>query len=552
MLVTPEMLQAIVARGETLTVEFKGEHRQPLSDRQLTEAAVCLANRSDSEPAYLLVGVEDDGRVTGLRHRHGNSTDPLRMQALVSNLTQPALSCRAEIVDVDSLPVLVLEVPRSAVPIATTRGQYLRRTLDSLGKPQCRPLYYHEMISMQADRGNFDYSRAVIEGLSKEHDLDPLEIERYRRAIRNSGGGSVLLTLSDDELLSVIEATSGGRVTVLGLLLFGREQVIRRALPAHEIAFQELDGLAVRHNTFWRGPLLWCLEEILSRFRALNAQTEVQIGLFRRAIPTYSERAFREAVANAVVHRDYTRLHAVLVQLSEDRLEISSPGGLPQGVSVANLLVTPPQPRNRALADSLKRAGIVERTGRGVDLIFLEQLENGRPIPSYGQTTDTTVTVTLPGGAANLQFIRLVIEEGEKQRPLTLDQLLLLNLLWEQRVTEVAEAASRLQRSPQEARAQLERLVERGLVESRGERVRSYTLSRRIYAMLGQPLDADLEDQLMHLLTHKQQITRGEVAQQLGLKPDAAARLLKQLQQKGLLELRGERRGAHYVATVAR
>ena len=67
---TPEKLRELIAEGETLAVEFKGEERAALSDRDLVESIVCLANRPRDEPGWLLVGVEDDGRVTGARPRH--------------------------------------------------------------------------------------------------------------------------------------------------------------------------------------------------------------------------------------------------------------------------------------------------------------------------------------------------------------------------------------------------------------------------------------------------------------------------------------------------
>ena len=78
-------------------------------------------------------------------------------------------------------------------------------------------------------------------------------------------------------------------------------------------------------------------------------------------------------MANALIHRDYSRLGAVHVQVREDQIEISNPGGFPDGVRLDNLLVTAPRPRNPMLADAMKRAGIVERTARGIDAIFSEQ-----------------------------------------------------------------------------------------------------------------------------------------------------------------------------------
>jgi hypothetical protein len=93
---TPELLDALIKAGESLSVEFKGEEHEALNDREMVEAVVCLANRpADEERGYLIIGVEDDGRLTGARPRHeAGQTDPRRVQALIANRTQPALTCR--------------------------------------------------------------------------------------------------------------------------------------------------------------------------------------------------------------------------------------------------------------------------------------------------------------------------------------------------------------------------------------------------------------------------------------------------------------------------
>ena len=103
-------------------------------------------------------------------------------------------------------------------------------------------------------------------------------------------------------------------------------------------------------------------------------------------VPKQDMGAFREAVANALIHRDYHRLGAVHVRLENDAPVVSNPGGLVEGVTLSNLLVTEPRPRNRTLADAMKRIGVVERSGRGVDKIFRGLLKFGRPAPDYSRT----------------------------------------------------------------------------------------------------------------------------------------------------------------------
>ena len=461
---TAETLKSLIQQGATAAVEFKGEEAGSLSDRDLVEAVVCLSNRSGEGYGWLLVGVEDDGRVSGARARHESSgIDPLRVQALVANRTRPSLSIRVEVAEVNGHEVLVVEVPAMRQPVGAADGRYLRRTIGGDVKPACVPFHFHEMHSQQAHHGLLDHSALPLDGVGMDA-LDPLEFDRYRRSIRENRtrGDEALLDLSNVELaraLGALEGRSGEEtVRVLGLLLFGREDVLASALPTHEVAFQEISGTDVLVNDFFRGPLLRVLEELSARFRARNREREVLVGMTRVGVAEYAERAFREAVANALVHRDYTSLGAVHIQWRADRLEVSNPGGFPAGVRLDNLLVTAPRPRNPLLADALKRAGIVERTGRGIDTIFYEQLRNGRAAPSYERSTETGVTLALAGGEPNLGLVRLVVEEGRSPLPLSLEDLLVLTALAREGRMTALNAAAVLQREEVAAQDVLKQL----------------------------------------------------------------------------------------------
>ncbi len=558
---TPEALRSLIAGGETLDVEFKGEEARARSDGDLVEAVVCLANRPGNAPGWLLVGVEDDGRVTGARPRHADRTDPLRLQALIAHRTRPSLSARVEIVQLGDRDVIAVEVPAARAPVGTSDGKYLRRALGGDGKPACLPLHFHEMQGLQADRGLLDYSALSVPD-ARWDDLDPLEFERFRRFIRESQGrgDASLVDLPDVELAKALGAIQANHavssVRALGLLLFGREEALRRLLPVHEVAFQVLSGLEVRVNDFFRWPLMRVMDELLSRFRAHNREEELLVGMLRVGVPDYPPAAFREGVANALIHRDYTRLGAVHVQWHDDRIEISNPGGFPEGVRLDNLLVTQPRPRNPLLADAFKRAGVVERTARGIDTIFFEQLRNGRPAPSYARSNETGVVLVLPGGRANLAFARLVAEESQAQRPLGLDDLLLLNHLWLDRRLTTEEAARLIQKPEVEARGRLQRLVEAGLAEARGERKgRSWHLSAATYRRLGEKAayvhqrgfePVQQQQMVLQYVEKHGRITRAEAAGLCKLSPDQAYRLLQRLTESGRLTRHGTKKGAWY------
>jgi ATP-dependent DNA helicase RecG len=558
---TAKQLRRIIAGGETLDVEFKGEKRSALNDRELVEAVVCLANRTAVAPGWLLVGVEDNGTVTGARPRHDATTDLDRVAALVAARTRPALAVQVAEHSLDGMSVLVVEVPPQQHVVCTSDGQFLRRTLGGDGRPACAPMDALAIQSQQADRGQLDPSAQVVGGARWE-DLDPLEFERFRRSVRERRGRSdeSLLDLPDLELakaLGVVDANGSPRALRLAaVLLFGKDDALRRFAPGDEVAFQVLRGLDVEVNDFFRWPLLRVMEEIEARIRARNREEELMVGLLRVGVPDYPERALREALANALIHRDYQRLGAVHFQWHSDRIEISSPGGFPEGVRLDNLLVTAPRPRNPLLADAFKRAGIVERTARGIDTIFFEQLRNGRPAPSYARSDTTGVVVVIPGGEANLDFVRLLVTEAQHERDLSLDELLALNALWQERSLTTTDVGRLIQKPDGDARAVLHRLLEAGFVEERGQKKgRTWHLSAATYRALGdkaayvrqrgfEPLQQ--EQMVLQYVERHGRITRAEVADLCRLSADQAYRLLTRLTEDGRLVQRGSKKGAWY------
>jgi len=559
---TPDRVARLVAEGENLAVEFKGEERSALNDRDLVETVVCLANRVGAEAGWLLVGVEDDRRVTGARARHGDGTDVNKVAAMIAARTRPALPVRVSLVRLEERDILAIEVPPTRQAVATSDGVFVRRALGGDGRPACVPMDFAAMQSLQADRGLMDPSAQLVLAAGWE-DLDPLEFERFRRSIRERRGRSdeSLVELPDLELakaLGVVDANGNVRgVRLAGLLLFGKDDALRRLVPSHEAAFQALRGLEVEVNDFFRWPFLRLMEEVEARIRARNREQEMMVGLLRVGVPDYPERALREALANALIHRDYQRLGAIHFQWHGDRIEISSPGGFPEGVGLENLLVTAPRPRNPLLADAFKRAGLVERTARGIDTIFFEQLRNGRPAPSYSRSDPSSVVVVIPGGEASLEFVRLLVTEAQGGRVLGLDEMLMLNALWQERSLGTGALAQLTQKSESESRATLHRLVEAGLIEERGQKKgRTWHLSAATYRALGdkagyvrqrgfEPLQQ--EQMVLQYVTTHGSISRQEAADLCRLNADQASRLLRRLGAQGRIRrLGGVTKGVRY------
>jgi ATP-dependent DNA helicase RecG len=341
--------------------------------------------------------------------------------------------------------------------------------------------------------------------------------------------------------------------------MLGKEAVFRSMVPTNEIYFQVFDDQGnVRANDGFRGPLLKVLEEIEARFRARNEEDEVSVGFFRVPIPDYSPEGFREAVNNAILHRDYSRLGAVYVQWHHDHILIANPGGFLPGITLENILVHEPKPRNQLLAEAFKRLGLIEQTGKGVDKIFMGQLRYGRPPPDYSRSDLESVRVVLLGGGASQQFAAFVFEQDRKGHRLGLDELMILNSLFFDRRINSDDAGMLIQKGPIAARRVLEQLCEKGLLVAKGEtRGRVYHLSAELYRRLGQPegyvrahgIDrARQEGLVMEYLEAHGRMTRKEVETLLGVTKSQARRLLERMRESGKVEAQGNTpRGTYYV-----
>ena len=152
------------------------------------------------------------------------------------------------------------------------------------------------------------------------------------RELARQAGEEVLTSLNDMDLLQALSlADADGRLTVGSLLLFGTGETLAQHLPGYEIGFQELAGTEIRANEISKIPLLRAMELVVDWVEARNPEQDVEIGLFRVALPLYATVTIRELIANAMVHRDYTQIGPTLVQLEGGTLTVSNPGGFPRG-----------------------------------------------------------------------------------------------------------------------------------------------------------------------------------------------------------------------------
>lgn len=533
----------MIPKKESLTIEFKSDIKK-LSNQEIFEAVVAFAN---TEGGDLYLGVEDDGEISGVHKDHLNITT---VSAFIANNTVPPISVRAEIID-DVKPVLKISVPKSYSGItATVGGKTLYRRLQANGEPENVPMYPAMFATRLSDLRLLDYSAVPILQ-SAITDFDPIEVERLKKLILMNNGEKSLLELTDEELYKALglvrEQNNVLYPTITGILLIGRVDAIKRYVPTHSATFQVLDGTEVKNNDEFVLPLLQTVERLNNSIEARNPEKEIEVGLFRMSVPEFDKRAIREVLINAFSHRDYSKMGRVRVMLNEDGLTIANPGGFIEGISISNLLTAEPHGRNPQLADALKRIGLAERTGRGIDRIYEGSLIFGRPLPDYSATTAVTVSLFIQRSNPDRQIALLVSNEQNRLgRPLSLNSLLVLNTLKDLPKSSVEQISEAIHVSETAVKGILDTSIEAGIVEAYGNgKSRTYILSSKVYktqtAKIGYVRQVDIDETrylelIINLAKSTDYLSRADVVQLLHVSPSKAYTLLKKLVAQGQLE----------------
>lgn len=544
-----------IPQKESLTVEFKSD-RDCIQDKIVVEEVVGMTNAEGGE---IYLGVEDNGEITGAHKKH---RDSIGLQAMVANKTVPPVSVSATLIEDEGKMVQKINVPKNLNYItATSEGKIIKRRINANGEPENRPLYPYEISTRLSELGRLDFSASILTKASL-NDLDLSLLSTLRSMITKQGGDGSLLELTDEELLQALHLVqtvdSQTYPTTAGMLLIGKSQKIREFLPTAESSFQVLNGTDVLINEQSFDPLLITLPRFMDYFAARNPETEVEEGLFRIPIPEFSRRAFREGLMNAFSHRDYTILRPVRVCIEDDGLIISNPGGFVEGVTIDNLLTVDPHGRNPLLTDILKRIGLAERTGRGVDRIFEGSITYGRPLPDYSESTSSNIKLFIPRAKADVDFIKMISDlQMQRGGTISIQQLLILSYLQFMRRLTLDEFSQLLHLPVSRIRPNLESLVELGVIEAHGTRnQRDYLLSQDVYKMQNNTFgylqqastdESVLEEKVLKKAASSVGVTTKDVTNDLSLSRGQAYRLLKRLTDSGKLIREGTGRNSHYL-----
>ena len=524
MSVTLEQLAALLGGIEGENLEFK-EAKNRFDFTELAKYCAALANEGGGK---VVLGV------TNARPRKVVGTKAFeQVERTRAGLMQkmPLRIEASEVLHPDGR-VLVFEVP--ARPLGTAikvDGIYWMRWADSL-----TAMSEEKLRLVFAETGR-DYSAEICSKAGMT-DLSPEAIEDFRKRWIAKSENKALERLSPEQLLRDIEALSDGGLTYAALILFGTREALGRYLAQAEVVFEyrssEAAGPAQQREDLRKGFFSF-YDELWNTISLRNDKQHFEEGLFIRDILTFDERAVREAILNAVSHRDYQLGGSVFVRQYARRLVIESPGGFPLGINTSNIL-DKQAPRNRRLSDIVAKCGLVERSGQGMNLIFERSIEQGKPLPDFSGTDAYQVKLTLHGQVQDPNFVRFleVVARDTHQSFSTQDFLVL-----DQVHREIPVPPALVPR--------LNSLVETGVVERLGRgRGAKLILARGFYAMVGKSgvytrkkgLDRETNKELLVKHIRENSMRGSRLVDLMQVLPSLSRRQVQEL----LAELRAEGR----------
>lgn len=356
-------LEIILSGGESDKIEFKES-----ADKTLASEVCAFAN---AKGGCVFVGVNDKGEIVGT---DTGNTARSRIQDTINQI-EPPLSVDIAIHD-DIIVITVPEGPNK--PYSCAKGFYLR------SGPNSQKMQRDSIVDFLQTEGRLVYDSVVSEE-------DPIDVNfneaEYARYLRKSDISPVL---PRDAILRNLQCAGIARngnlsYTNAGLLFFRKNSDEVRFDFSHVVcATYRGTGKALLIDAKnLMGGILENIDETMAYlWRNLRVHHEIK-WVQRRDVLELPEDALREAITNAVCHRDYTEKGArVMVEIFDDRVEITNPGGAPKGITKENFGVTSVT-RNPVIASLLHRAHYIERMGSGIMKMNSAMEAEGRNKPTY-------------------------------------------------------------------------------------------------------------------------------------------------------------------------
>lgn len=548
----PLLDEDIAETLESESLDFKECPNEERLRELVLKSAICFAN---AKGGTVVFGVRE--RVVGRARAIIGidfAPDLQRIKGHLYDTTEPKLTVEFEWLDFEQKRLLLMHISSSRPPYTTTSGRGWVR----IGR-DCQPLTGSLLKSVSEGAGLTDQTGKLLPISAPLDALSPAAIEILRREMASAHAPPELLAYDDHEFCTRLGIIRDDRVTLGGLLVAGREDVLADLAPYHEWKYSrmrsdtEYDTVPVSGHEC----ILVALDKIMLLLNQQNPITTVPSGFFHAEFPQYPIIALREALLNAFAHRDYAIPSMVLIRHWRAGIEINSPGGFVGGITPQNILHHAPVTRNRYLVETILLATrLVNRHNLGVPRMFDALLREGKEPPIFEDAGDT-VCVTFPGQEVDAPFKALLtILDRERQAYLDTDTLLLLHFFrrrHEARLNEIHEVYPYNDRLLREKLAYLENDLFMIEHSGTGQGI-MYRLSRRAAAILDRRTAYDLNRRLdkeaikVRILTilKDRPLSNKEIRAFTDLDRTQVTALMKELEEEGQTRVSGRGAGASW------
>ena len=371
----------LIENGENSYVEFKED---TVDNKKIAKEIIGLSNQKGG---VIFLGVDDNGNIVGMTRKDNEE----RIMNICHDIVKPRIVPTYYEVAIGEVKVGIVEIDNGC-----NKPYYMEEKVLSAGKAKIIKAYFNRYGSTTREVEERDELQRLFQASQNIHfeiipasdakmdNLDIDAIKEYLISFRNNTeltNKNKLALLQNLEL--AVKVDDFFKPTIAGLLLFGRNSV-KKYLPQAGIMCARISGTKIIDKKedvkFLTRNAFDNFDDATRFFHIYNKHSFVVEGMRRTDFFAYPDKAFRELLANAIIHRDYTIAGSeISVWIYDDRVEIRSPGGLPNSLDIEKVKFGAKYHRNPVLAQFFSYAGIVEMMGQGIPKVDEWLEENGNP-----------------------------------------------------------------------------------------------------------------------------------------------------------------------------
>ncbi|MBI5193202.1 MAG: putative DNA binding domain-containing protein [Nitrospirae bacterium] len=374
-------IKEIIAKGEGHHTEFK----EMIIDNE--ETAKTITSFANTDGGKIFLGVADNGDITGIEDVDETIR---RIDDIAFNRCEPPITVLQETVNIDDKMVLIVNIPKGEQrPYRTIKGIYYVRSAN-----RCRQASREELLRLFQSAGDVFYDETEIYKAA----IDDLDRYFFKSFVKEYLKLEATERLSENYMRNLRVLSSGGKPTLTGLLFFGENP--QSFYPHAKVVAAYIDGKDISVPPMDKKEITGKMHQVLENsmnFLRLYLTEEHRIkDLEPEVFPEIPTEALREALVNAVAHRDYTISSPIRIFIFRDRIEFRTPGKLPNTVTIESMKMGGAHVlRNPTIYNLLAKMGLVTDIGSGV-LRIIESVKKAIQKEVKFDLIDTEFILTIP------------------------------------------------------------------------------------------------------------------------------------------------------------